>query len=195
MSRSLEEWAGAYVGGPPLLTGPVRVVDYDPQWPLLFGREEQRIRAVLGDTVISVAHVGSTSVPGLAAKPVIDIDLIVPSSADEDSYAPQLAASGYRLVIREPDWHEHRCLKGPDTDINLHVFSPGSPEVVRHQIFRDWLRAHPEDRELYGRMKKDVATRGWRFIQEYNNAKEPVIHEIYARAFAALGSPSSPRHP
>jgi GrpB-like predicted nucleotidyltransferase (UPF0157 family) len=89
--------------------------------------------------VLVVEHVGSTAVVGLPAKPVIDIDLTVADSVDEAAYVPALEGVGFRLVIREPWWHEHRCLVHDDPRCNLHVFSPGAPEPVRHRIFRDWL--------------------------------------------------------
>jgi GrpB-like predicted nucleotidyltransferase (UPF0157 family) len=161
---------------------PVTLVDYDPTWPTLFDREARRIRRILGTTVVRLEHTGSTSVPGLAAKPIIDITLIVPNSADESSYVPQLEAAGYVLRIREPAWHEHRVLKGPDTDINLHVFSPGSVELDRMVGFRDWLRSHPDDRELYERTKRELAARTWRHIQHYANAKTEVVEAIIRRA-------------
>jgi GrpB-like predicted nucleotidyltransferase (UPF0157 family) len=171
-------WVG---GGPPRLTGPVIVADYDSDWPRLYRQEAERIRAVLGDRVLLVEHVGSTAVPGLAAKPIIDIDLVVADSADEEAYLPALEAAGYRLVIREPDWHEHRALKGPDTNINLHVFSAGCPEVERNLTFRDWLRTHETDRELYARTKRELATRQWTFIQNYADAKTDVVTDILRR--------------
>jgi GrpB-like predicted nucleotidyltransferase (UPF0157 family) len=164
---------------------PVTLVDYDPQWPGLFAREEARIRALLGDKVVRLEHTGSTSVPGLAAKPVIDMTLVVPDSSDESSYVPQLEGAGYRLVIREPHWFEHRVFKGPDTNINLHAFSPGSPEMDRMVRFRDWLRAHDEDRDLYERTKRDLATRTWQYVQDYADAKTAVVEEIIARAGGA----------
>jgi GrpB-like predicted nucleotidyltransferase (UPF0157 family) len=177
-----EELDNAWVGGPPPKTLVV-VVDYDPEWPSLYTRERHRVRSILGDQVVSIEHVGSTSVPGLAAKAVIDIDLVVPDSADEDAYLPQLIAAGYRLVVREPNWHEHRCFKGPDTNVNLHVFSPGCPETIRHTVFRDWLRSHPEDLERYAAVKREIAGRNV-YIQEYSQAKDNVIDEIYRKAFA-----------
>ena len=161
---------------------PVTLVDYDPRWPDLFEREAARIRAALGDTVVRLEHTGSTSVPGLAAKPIIDITLIVPDSGDEAAYVPQLEAQGYLLRIREPEWHQHRVLKGPDTDVNLHVFSPGSPELRRMVGFRDWLRTHDDDRSLYERTKRELAARTWRHIQHYADAKTAVVEEIIARA-------------
>ncbi len=161
---------------------PINLVDYDPAWPALFEREEQRIREALGDQVVRLEHTGSTSVPGLAAKPIIDMTLIVPNSADEDTYVPQLEAAGYVLRIREPHWFEHRVLKGPDTNVNLHVFSPGSPELDRMVGFRDWLRTHDDDRELYERTKRELAAREWQYVQHYADAKTVVVEEIIARA-------------
>ena len=130
------------------LTEPIRVVPYDPAWPRLFDREAARIRAALGDRALRLEHVGSTSVPGLAAKPRIDILLVVADSGDEPAYVPALEAAGYALRIREPEWYEHRVFKGPDTDVNLHVFSPGCPEIDRMLGFRDHLRADDADRAL-----------------------------------------------
>src|SRR5690348_1091394 len=129
-----EEILAARVGETVPLNGPVLIADYDPAWPALFNREAQRIHSVLGDRVIMLEHVGSTSVPGLAAKPRIDMLLVVPNSADEPSYVPALEGAGYVLRIREPDWYEHRMLKGPDTDVNLHVLSPGCPEIERMML-------------------------------------------------------------
>ncbi|MEO8246283.1 MAG: GrpB family protein, partial [Chloroflexota bacterium] len=126
------------------LNGPVELAEYDPRWPELFAHEAARIRDALGDRVLRLEHAGSTSVPGLAAKPRIDIIMEVADSADEPAYVPTLEAAGYTLRIREPEWHEHRVLKGPDTDVNLHVFSRGSPETTRMVAFRDWLRSHPD---------------------------------------------------
>jgi len=180
---SSEEEIQAYsVGGAQRHDAPITLVDYDPEWPALYAREEARIRSILGDRVVEIHHTGSTSVPGLAAKPVIDITLVVPDSSDEPAYVPDLEAAGYRLVIREPDWFEHRVFKGPDTNINLHVFSPGCQEIARMVGFRDWLRTHPEDRDLYERTKRDLSTRTWAYVQNYADAKTDVVEEIAARA-------------
>jgi len=161
---------------------PILLVDYDPAWPGLFERENARIRAALGERVVQLEHTGSTSVPGLAAKPCIDMTLVVPDSSDEASYVSALEAAGYVLVIREPDWFEHRVFKGPDTNVNLHVFSPGCQEIERMVGFRDWLRTHDEDRDLYERTKRELATREWKFVQNYADAKTDVVEEIVARA-------------
>jgi GrpB-like predicted nucleotidyltransferase (UPF0157 family) len=121
-------------------------------------------------------------VPGLIAKPIIDIVLVVADSADEASYVPALAAEGYVLRIREPDWHQHRLLKGPETDVNLHVFSVGSAEVERMLRFRDLLRANPETRELYAKTKRELARRTWKYVQNYADAKSEVVEAILASA-------------
>jgi GrpB-like predicted nucleotidyltransferase (UPF0157 family) len=167
------------------LSGPIRLVAYDPRWPKLFGREADRIRRALGDRGRLVEHAGSTSVPGLVAKPIIDIVVAVADSADEDAYVPPMQAAGYVLRIREPDWHEHRMFKGPDTDINLHVFSEGCPEIARMLTFRDRLRGHAPDRDLYAQAKLSLARREWKYVQDYADAKTRVIEEILARARSA----------
>jgi GrpB-like predicted nucleotidyltransferase (UPF0157 family) len=177
-----EDLRAAWVVEPPKLVGKIQVAGYDPDWPRLFQREADRIRAVLGERVVQLEHVGSTSVPGLAAKPIIDIMLIVPDSADEPAYIPDLEAAGYVLVIREPDWYQHRCFKGPDTNINLHVYSPGCPEIERYLLFRDRLRGHPGDREHYQRVKRELAERDWTYVQQYADAKTEVVEAIIARA-------------
>ncbi|HLK46785.1 MAG TPA: GrpB family protein [Bryobacteraceae bacterium] len=164
------------------LSGRISIVDYDSRWPELFEREAQRIRSVLGTAALRIEHAGSTSVPGLAAKPVIDLVLAVADSADEDAYASALIGAGYILRIREPGWYEHRVFKGPDTDINLHVFSHGCPEIDRMLLFRDWLRGSAADRDLYERTKRDLAQKEWTYVQNYADAKMDVINEIIARA-------------
>jgi GrpB-like predicted nucleotidyltransferase (UPF0157 family) len=180
--RTDEEIQAYTVGARRPHDAPITLVEYDSRWPALFEREARRIRAALGATVVRLEHTGSTSVPGLAAKPIIDMTLIVPSSADESTYVPQLEAAGYVLRIREPEWQEHRVFKGPDTDVNLHVFSVGSVELERMVGFRDWLRAHPDDRDLYLRTKRELASRTWRHVQHYADAKTSVVEAIIARA-------------
>lgn len=164
------------------ISGTIAIVDYNPQWPELFLIEAGRIRALLGDAALRIEHTGSTSVPGLAAKPIIDMLLVVANSADEASYVPPLERAGYVLRIRESGWHEHRMLKGPGADINLHVFSTGCPEIDRILLFRDWLRTNPADRDLYQRTKLALARREWKYVQNYADAKTAVIEEILARA-------------
>jgi GrpB-like predicted nucleotidyltransferase (UPF0157 family) len=166
------------------LTGPINFVEYDDAWPALFAREEARIRSILGERAVRLEHTGSTSVPGLAAKPVIDITMTIADVLDEPAYAPDLEAAGYRLVIREqePEWYDHRVFKGPDTNINLHVFSAGSVELERMVGFRDWLRTHDDDRALYEATKRDLIRREWKYVQNYADAKGDVVEAIAARA-------------
>jgi GrpB-like predicted nucleotidyltransferase (UPF0157 family) len=163
----------------------IALAEYDPAWPALFASEADRIRAVLGSTAVLVEHAGSTSVPGLAAKPIIDIVLAVPDSANEGAYVPSLEAAGYVLRIREPDWFEHRLFKGPDTEINLHVFTAGGSEIDRMLLFRDWLRTSDADRDAYLSVKRDLAQRTWRHVQHYADAKSAIVAEIMHRATAA----------
>jgi GrpB-like predicted nucleotidyltransferase (UPF0157 family) len=177
-----------YVSGQTPSTGPVVLHDYDPDWPRLFEREATRIHDALGDRALLLEHVGSTAVPGLAAKPRIDILLVVADSVDEPAYVPVLEAAGYVLRLREPDWHQHRLFRGPDTDINLHVFSPGCPEVDRMLVFRDRLRRDAADRQLYEQTKRELARREWKYVQHYADAKAGVGAEILARAQSEAGS-------
>jgi GrpB-like predicted nucleotidyltransferase (UPF0157 family) len=163
---------------------PIELVEYDPAWPGLYQREAGKICAALGDRVLGLEHAGSTSVPRLAAKPIIDIVLTVADSADEDAYVPPLEAAGYALTIREPDWHEHRLLKGTDPTVNLHVFSHGSREVERMLAFRDRLRANESERVLYERTKRQLAERTWTYTQDYADAKTEVVEAILVRALA-----------
>jgi GrpB-like predicted nucleotidyltransferase (UPF0157 family) len=158
------------------------LAEYDPGWPEAFRIERARIASALGEAAVRVEHVGSTSVPGLVAKPIIDILLVVADSGDEPSYVPALEAAGYRLRIREPEWFEHRMFKGPDADINLHVFSVGASEIERMLTFRDWLRGNGDDRDRYASVKRELASREWRHVQHYADEKTAVVEEIMSRA-------------
>lgn len=178
------EIRAAHVVELPEYDATIHLAEYDPAWPALFEREAERIRAALGPKALRIEHVGSTSVPGLAAKPVLDVDLVVADSSDEDAYVPELEAAGYVLHIREPDWFEHRLFKGPDTNVNLHTFSEGCEEVDRMVAFRDWLRAHDDDRERYLAAKRELAAREWKYVQNYADAKSQVVAEILTRALA-----------
>ena len=186
---SEERLLAAQVDGALPSRGPIVLVEYDPGWPRLFEREEARIRDALGPAALQVEHAGSTSIPGLAAKPIIDVLLVVADSADEAAYVPALERAGYVLRIREPDWFEHRLLKSTNPSVNLHVFSRGSAEVERMLRFRDHLRANTSDRELYERTKRELAGREWTYVQHYADAKSDVVEAILARASSpAAGS-------
>ena len=174
----------ATLGSDPDRARKVEAVPYDAAWPRLFAAEEAKIRGALGAAALLIEHVGSTAVPGLAAKAVIDVQLAVRDSTDEAAYRSALERAGYRLIIREPEWFEHRLFKGAAPETNLHVFSAGCPELDRCRLFRDWLRSTPQDVALYARTKQELATQTWAHVQDYANAKQGVIAEIMARAEA-----------
>ena len=164
-------------------SGEIVLEKYNPNWPAMFEREADKIRNALGDRALQVHHVGSTAVPGLCAKPLIDILLVVADSSNESAYIPALEAAGYTLRIRESDWFEHRMLKGSKPDVNLHVFSEGTSEIERMLAFRDLLRNNDDDRLKYEQAKRELARQTWSHVQHYADAKTAVIKEIIERAF------------
>ncbi|KAI0422811.1 GrpB domain protein [Xylaria grammica] len=169
---------------------PIKIVEYRPEWPAMFAEVEKRIRQALGDRVVVIQHVGSTSVPGLAAKDVIDVDLAVADPADEESYVPDLQAAGFIFLLREPSWYQHRFFHLEEPYTNLHVFGSDSSEMVRHRLFRDWLREHEDDRERYAAVKREaaeVAAAAGENVQQYNNRKESGLRDILQRIFEAHG--------
>lgn len=183
-ATSDEKVVAAHIKPPEVLDGPIALVDYDPGWAALYLREAARIRAALGDRLLLIEHVGSTAVEGLAAKPKVDIVASVIDSSDESDYVPALEAWGYELRIREPDWYEHRLFDGPDTVVNVHVFSDGCEEIERLLRFRDRLRRSEADRMLYESTKRSLARQTWKYTQNYADAKSSVVEEILARADA-----------
>ncbi|WP_229068901.1 GrpB family protein [Actinoplanes sp. DH11] len=178
-----EQDATRLVREPPHGWRTVVIEDYDPAWADRFDAVAAVLRDALGASVLGLEHVGSTSVPGLAAKAIVDVDLVIAGTEDESRYVPALEKLGYILVLREPWWHGHRMLVDADEDVHLHVWPQGSPEVIRHQLFRDWLRTHPEDRELYASTKQRLAREA--SADDYGMAKSDVIDAIFARIFAA----------
>jgi GrpB-like predicted nucleotidyltransferase (UPF0157 family) len=170
------------IGAPQRIDGAIELRPYDDEWPQLYGDEATRVVSVLGHKVLGLEHVGSTSVPGLPAKPIIDMLLVVADSSAEQDYAPPMERAGYVLRVREPDWYQHRLFKGPATNINLHVFSAGCLEIDRMLRFRDQLRSDDSDRELYSRTKQELAARRWNYVQEYADAKTEVVEAIIARS-------------
>jgi GrpB-like predicted nucleotidyltransferase (UPF0157 family) len=165
------------------------IADYDPAWPGRFLQEGAKIRTTLGEAALVVEHVGSTSVQGLAAKPIVDILLVVEDSGDEASYLSALVEAGYVLRVREPDFDEHRLFRTPEKDVNVHVFSAGSGEIRRLLLMRDHLREDERDRELYARTKRGLASRDWPSMQHYADAKSEVVEGILARAAGLCGEP------
>jgi GrpB-like predicted nucleotidyltransferase (UPF0157 family)/predicted enzyme related to lactoylglutathione lyase len=179
-----------YLGERQRLDGPVSLAEPDAAWAPTAAALVAAIRQALGGAALLVEHVGSTSVPGLPAKPVIDLLLAIPEPADEASYVVALEGLGYQLHIREPEWFEHRLLKHTEPAVNLHVFAEDSPEIRRMLAFRDHLRADAADRELYLRSKRELAARSWAYVQDYADAKSDVVEQILGRA-GVVGPPTT----
>ncbi len=166
------------------------VVDYDPQWPAKFQRHAEIIRQALGPKALVIEHVGSTSVPGLAAKPIIDINVLVEDSSQEAAYLPELLAAGYALRVREPDWHEHRMIRTSELDVHIHIFSKNCTELTRQLLFRDRLRTHPADRFRYETLKRRLAKEDWTDMNAYARAKTELVEDVIASALKDTGRPA-----
>jgi GrpB-like predicted nucleotidyltransferase (UPF0157 family) len=160
----------------------IEIVDYQSTWPEAFRKHERAIAEALGDTALRIEHIGSTSVPGLAAKPIIDILVVVSDSAGEGSYLPHLEAAGYELRVREPDFHQHRMLRTAARDVHVHVYSHRSPEIERLLTFRDRLRASPEARQFYAETKRELAKVPWADMDAYAEAKTEAVEHVLADA-------------
>ena len=157
----------------------ITVVDHDQQWPRRFEDTAERVRGILGGRALSVEHIGSTSVPGLAAKPIVDMLLTVADVADEAAYVPALESIGFVLRVREPG---HRMLRTAGRDRHLHVYEPDRAEVRDYLDLRDWLRVDAEDRALYAAKKRRLAEQQWRDMNDYADAKTDIIRDILIRA-------------
>jgi len=162
----------------------IKIFDCDADWPRKFQTHARMVGGAVGTAALQIEHIGSTSVPGLAAKPIVDMLLVVANSADESSYVPQLEAAGYVLRVREPDWHEHRMFRTPENDVHIHIYSTGCPEIRRNLIFRDRLRANAGDRRRYEQTKRELAAKEWSDMNDYAAAKTDVIESIIAAAQA-----------
>jgi GrpB-like predicted nucleotidyltransferase (UPF0157 family) len=167
------------VGGPERLE--LQLHSYDEGWAVLYLDHRRRIRqAVTAD--IGIEHIGSTSVPGLAAKPIIDIVVTVDDITAEEDYLDGLLAAGYELRVREPG---HRLVRTPARDAHIHVFQRGDPAVGEYLLLRDHLRRDEDDRALYESTKRALLRRRWDDMNDYADAKSDVISAIKARARAA----------
>ncbi len=155
------------------------VVDPDPTWPLTYLHHERRISAALGSDAVAIEHIGSTSVPGLAAKPIIDILVVVDDITAEEDYLPQLNATGYQLRVREPG---HRVVRTPQLDVHVHILEAGNPQIGEYLLLRDHLRRDEPDRDLYARTKRRLAAQDWPDMNAYADAKTGVITQIKERA-------------
>jgi GrpB-like predicted nucleotidyltransferase (UPF0157 family) len=166
------------IGGRERVT--ITIADYDPAWPARFERERARIgHALAGGVAVRIEHMGSTAVPGLAAKPIVDILVTVADSDDERAFAPALIRAGYELRVRECG---HRMFRTPERDVHVHVWADDDAEVRRHLAFRDHLRRSPADRDAYAALKRELARRDWEDMNEYAAAKDEFIRAVTARA-------------
>jgi GrpB-like predicted nucleotidyltransferase (UPF0157 family) len=158
---------------------PIVICDYDSAWPERFERERARVLAALGDGALRVEHIGSTAVPGLAAKPIVDVLVTVADPDDERAFRSPLEARGYQLCVREPG---HRMFRTPARDVQIHVWADSDPAVERYLLFRDRLRASSEDRAAYERLKRELSKQDWSDMNDYADAKGTLIGEILGRA-------------
>ena len=158
----------------------IKIYDYDSDWPKKFEKHARIIAGALGDAAQRIEHIGSTSVPGLGAKPIVDILVVVTDSTDESTYLPQLEAAGYVLRVREPDWNEHRMFRTPEKDVHIHIYSTGCPEIQRNLIFRDRLRRNIHDRLRYEQTKRQLAAKDLPDHQAYTDGKTEVIESVIA---------------
>jgi GrpB-like predicted nucleotidyltransferase (UPF0157 family) len=157
------------------------ISDHDPAWALRFVELEGRIRAALGDAALAIEHIGSTSVPGLAAKPIVDVLVVVADVEDEPSYLPALVDAGFVLRVREAG---HRMFRTPGRDVHIHVYPSGDRAIGDYLDLRDWLRVDESDRVRYADVKRDLAQRRWSDMNHYAEAKSEVIGQVLGRARA-----------
>jgi len=163
----------------------IKIAPYDRHWPEIFETHETILAKALGNAALRIEHIGSTSVPGLGAKPIIDILLVVADSSVESSYQTQMEQAGYQLRVREPDFHEHRMFRTHERDVHIHVFSPTSPEIQRYLTFRNRLRTNSEERQLYEQAKQKLAEEKWADMNAYAEEKSEIIERIIGAAQAA----------
>jgi GrpB-like predicted nucleotidyltransferase (UPF0157 family) len=156
----------------------ISIADYDSRWAARFELEHTRIRDALGDLALRIEHIGSTAVPGLAAKPIIDVLVTVENPEDDAVIGAAMQSAGYALRVREPG---HRMFRTPARDVHVHLWASTSPEVPRYLAFRDQLRRSFDDRLAYERLKRELATRDWTDMNEYASAKSDLIEAILAK--------------
>lgn len=159
------------------------LADYDRRWPEKYAEHERRIRDALGSAAIQIEHIGSTSVPGLAAKAIIDIQVTVEDITAEEDYLDQLLDSGYELRVREP---AHRLVRTPIRDVHVHIHDVRDQAPTERLLLRDHLRSDPADRDLYERTKRALINQDWPDMNAYAEAKTQVIVEIKERARNSL---------
>lgn len=155
------------------------ISDYDPRWNDRFAEERGRLLSALGSAARRIEHIGSTAVPGLAAKAIVDVLVTVEDADDEAAFRSALEVQGYQLRVREPG---HRMFRTAEREVHIHVWADSDPEVERYLRFRDRLRASSEDRAVYEQLKRELAQRDWPDMNHYADAKGGLIREILGRA-------------
>jgi GrpB-like predicted nucleotidyltransferase (UPF0157 family) len=170
------------VGGTEALL--VGLHSFDGRWASTYLDHQRRIRAALPAVAIDIQHIGSTSVPGLAAKPIIDIVVTVDDITAEEDYLDALLAAGYQLRVREPG---HRLVRTPARDVHVHLYERDDPAVDDYLLLRDHLRSDADDRALYESTKRTLLGTRWDDMNDYAEAKTDVILALKARARAARG--------
>ena len=151
------------------------IADHDPAWTRRFEHERDQLRAALGTHALAIDHIGSTSVPGLAAKPIVDMLLTVAEGPDEALLREPMERAGYLLRVREAN---HLMFRTPVRDVQVHVLCSGDPEIERYLRFRDRLRSSPDDRAAYERLKRELAAQVWVDVNHYADAKTPFIERV-----------------
>ncbi|MFE6690198.1 GrpB family protein [Streptomyces sp. NPDC057743] len=167
------------------MSQPVQIVEYDPQWPVVFGRLAVVIRDGLGPLVLRIEHVGSTAVPGLPAKPVVDMDAVIPAGADPAEAIAALRSLGYAHEgdLGIPGREAFAAPEGTPAH-HLYVCAADSTELARHLAFRDFLRAHPESSRRYGALKRELASRHRDDRSAYTVGKSAFIEDALAQVRA-----------
>ncbi|MCP2031971.1 GrpB-like predicted nucleotidyltransferase (UPF0157 family) [Okibacterium sp. HSC-33S16] len=179
-ARRLDVTRVEIIGGPEAVA--ITLDEYDERWTDLYREHRQRIEVALGGANVQIEHIGSTSVPGLAAKPIIDIAVAVTDITAEENYLEPLIASGYELRVREPG---HRLVRTPNRDVHVHVYEQGAGAIDEYLLLRDHLRRDRNDRTLYESTKRALLRRRWDDMNDYADAKTDVIVAIKERARAA----------
>ncbi len=166
----------------------VRVVEYDPRWPSLYEEERARILKALGDVVLDIQHVGSTAIPGAAAKPIIDVMVGLSDLAAGEKCVQPLETIGYEFRGEAGIPGRLYFRKGAPRTHHLHMVKRGGAFWETHTLFRDYLRSHPDEASRYYKLKKQLAARFGPDREAYTEAKSPFIESVLARARAA-GAP------
>lgn len=173
--------AGSELIGPPERPA-IRIAHHDPAWRTRYATHAAAITAALGDRLLQLEHIGSTSVPGLGAKPIVDVLIVVEDPSDETTYVPALEGAGYLLRVREPSFDQHRMLRPATRDAHLHVYPPWSKEIERYLLLRDLLRRDAASRQEYERVKRRLAAQEWDSMDDYAVAKTDIVEALILRA-------------